>query len=191
MRKPGIEIVKLLSVILTREKQMEVEEEIERYVTATNWTIKEILRRKLYKHEDMVGALREEFGERFNKSQQYLNDVVMTARGEIGRHRRLAKAVRSLQDKTPHLKLPRMILSQPLIGMNEKTLLLTLRNGTRLPIPFDKRSRNRSAEEIRLILKGSKEGEINKNIGRVRLTFNREGYLNIDIQADITRPVQG
>jgi hypothetical protein len=187
MAKAEPEILKLFSVALTREKQTILEGEIERYANATNWVIKEILKRKLFKHEMIVETLKEPFGTRFDKRKQYLDDIVMTARVEIGQHRKLAKTIISMRDKTPFFKPGRMILSQPLIAMEEKTLLLMLPDRTRLPIPFDKRSRNRSIEEIRMMVRGAKEGEINERFGRVRLTYNKEGYVDIDIRAKLPR----
>jgi hypothetical protein len=169
-------------VTLTREKQTVLEEEVERYANATNWAIKEILKRKLHKQDEIVDAIRETFGEKFDKRMQYLGDVVMTARVEIGQHRKLAETIVSMRNKMPYFKVGRMILSQPLVSMGAKALLLSLPDRSRLPIPFDKRSRNRAAEDIRMILKGSKERESNKRIGRVRLTYRKEGYLDIDIR---------
>lgn len=189
MPKAATEILKLLSVTLTREKQVIVEVEVERYANATNWAIKEILRQKLHKQETIVDALREPFGKRFDKRVQYLDDVVMTARVEIGHHRKLAKTIVSMREKTPFFKAGKMILSQPIISVGERALLLSLPDQTRLPIPFDKRSRNRAADELRIILKGGNE-DPNKRYGRVRLTYHREGYLDIDIRANLPNPVQ-
>jgi hypothetical protein len=36
-----------------------------------------------------------------------------------------------------------------------------------------------------LIAKGAKEGEINERFGRVRLTYNKEGYVDIDIRTKL------
>ena len=105
-----------------------------------------------------------------------------TASVEIAQHRKLAETVRSMRDKTPFFKPGRLIFSQPIVRLSEKAITLTLPDESLLPIPFDKRSRNRLADKLTSILRGSKEGEINKKYDRVRITWNKEGFADIDIR---------
>jgi hypothetical protein len=178
-----IEILKLLSVTLSREKQDILEEELRKYGAATNWTIKQIQKLTLSTRSKTFEALQDEFATKFDKRRTYLEDVVKTASVEINQHRKLAKTIRSMRDKSPYFKPGRLILSQPIIRLDEKAVTLTLTDGSLLPIPFDKRSRNRLAEKIAMILRGTKEGEINRKYSRIRITWNKEGFADIDIRA--------
>ncbi|TFH06120.1 MAG: hypothetical protein E4H14_11435 [Candidatus Thorarchaeota archaeon] len=185
--------VKLSSVTLTREKQIPIEEEFSRYVQATNWVIKILLKNRLLtKKAQILATIRDEFSERFDNRETYMNDVVRSACAEIVRHRKLAITIRSMRDKTPFFKKGRVIFSQPIVEMSEKALILTLSDCTRIPIPYDKFSRNQNAEKIAEILKGNSvkvdaQGKIptNKRYGRIRLTWNNEGFVNIDIRANL------
>ncbi len=118
--------------------------------------------------------------------EQFTADVVKTARVEIGRHRKMAKIVRSMRDKTPHFKRGRLILSGILVWVDEKTVRLMTTSGELLPLPFDKRTRNREKD----ILVKLEEEEKNDKTGnkrlydRVRITWNDEGYANVDIRVD-------
>ncbi|MFW9842400.1 MAG: hypothetical protein ACFFES_15990 [Candidatus Thorarchaeota archaeon] len=182
----AVQILKLLSVTLTREKQDILEKELGKYGKATNWTIKQILKQHLTAPVKTMDVLRDSFTEQFDKRDQYFQDVVKTARVEISNHRKLAKTVRSMRDKTPFFKPGRMILSQPLLRLSEKAVTLSIPDGTKLAIPFDKRSRNRLIEKIQSILRGEKSGEINRKYGRIRITWNKEGFADIDIRAIIS-----
>ena len=177
------EILKLLSITLRREKQILLEEELQKYGAATNWAIKQILKLHLSSRIKATEVLQDDFSERYDKRQAYLEDVVRTAGAEITRHRKLAKTIRSMRDKTPFFKPGRIILSQPIVRLDEKAVTLTLADGNLLPIPFDKRSRNRLADKIITILRGSKEGGINRKYGRIRISWNKEGFADIDIRA--------
>jgi hypothetical protein len=122
-----------------------------------------------------------------------MRDVVKSACSEIARHRKLAMTVISMRDKTPFFKKGRMILSQPLVEISEKALILTLADRTKVPIPYDKFSRNQNAEQITEILKGAStkvdnlgKKILNKRYGRIRLTWNNQGFVNIDIRAFLT-----
>ena len=187
---PETILLKLSSVALTREKQIPIEEEFSRYVQATNWVIKVLLKnRKLTKQAQILDAIRDIFSERFDNRETYLNDVVRSACAEIARHRKLAVTIRSMRDKTPFFKKGRAIFSQPLAEISEKALILTLADRTRVPIPYDKFSRNQNMEKIAEILKGNPvkvdaQGKMptNKRYGRIRLTWNNEGFVNIDIR---------
>ena len=187
---PETILLKLSSVALTREKQIPIEEEFSRYVQATNWVIKVLLKnRKLTKQAQILDAIRDIFSERFDNRETYLNDVVRSACAEIARHRKLAVTIRSMRDKKPFFKKGRAIFSQPLAEISEKALILTLADRTRVPIPYDKFSRNQNMEKIAEILKGNPvkvdaQGKMptNKRYGRIRLTWNNEGFVNIDIR---------
>ncbi len=177
------EILKLLSVTLTRDKQSVLEEELQKYGAATNWTIKQIQKQGFSSRLHALEFLYEEFSSRFDSRRSYLEDVLKTAGEEIRQHRKLSKTVRTLRDKTPFFRPGRLIFSQPIIRLDDKAVTLTLNNGDLLPIPFDKRSRNRFADKLSVILKGSKEGEINRNYSRIRITSHKEGFSDIDIRA--------
>jgi hypothetical protein len=178
-----IEVLKLLSVTLSREKQDILEEELRKYGAATNWTIKQILKRRLSSRSKTFETLQDEFVERYDKRRGYLEDVVKTASVEIAQHRKLAKTIKSMRDKAPFFKPGRLIHSQPIIQLDEKAVTLVLSDRSILPIPFDKRSRNRLAEKITAILKGKKQDEKNRNYDRIRITWNKEGFADIDIRA--------
>jgi len=179
----NIEILKLLSVSLTRDKQSILEEELQKYGAATNWTIKQILKKGLSSRSRTIEELQDNFSIMFDKRNTYLDDVVKTASAEITKHRKLAKTIRTMRDKTPFFKPGRLIFSQPIVKLSDKAVTLTLSDGSLLPIPFDKRSRNRVAEKISAILRGSREGEVNRNYDRIRITWNKEGFADIDIRA--------
>ncbi|MFW9964081.1 MAG: hypothetical protein ACFFCX_10980 [Candidatus Sifarchaeia archaeon] len=178
-----VEILKLLSVTLSKDKQNILEEELQKYGAATNWTIKQILKQSLTSRTRAIEVLQEEFSIKFDRRRKYLEDVVRTARVEITQHRKMAKTIRSMRDKTPFFKPGRLILSQPLIRLDEKAVTLNISDGSLFPIPFDKRSRNRLLDRISAILRGTKEGEINRNYDRIRITWNKEGFADIDIKA--------
>ena len=177
-----VEVLKLLSVALTRDKQILLEEELQKYGAAANWTIRQILKQNLSSRSKTFTALQDAFANKFDKRRGYLEDVVKTASVEIAQHRKLAETVRSMRDKTPFFKPGRLIFSQPIVRLSEKAITLTLPDESLLPIPFDKRSRNRLADKLTSILRGSKEGEINKKYDRVRITWNKEGFVDIDIR---------
>ena len=230
MAESPVEIVKLLSVALTWEKQKIVEAEFEKYTKATNYTIKAIYKRHLTNPQRTVDTLLDEitrkfvckpidstetpnekieilhdkFGKRFEYSlikeiidapemsaedirnqfaidfsNQYVHDIVKTARVEIGEHRGMAKTIRSMRDEIPYFKPGRMILSGLLVGISEKACDLLTTSGKRVPIPYDKRSRNRVTD--RLLEIKDKKGKSRK-YGRVRFSWNREGYVDIDIK---------
>jgi hypothetical protein len=190
---PETILLKLSSVALTREKQIPIEEEFTRYVQATNWVIKTLLKnRHLTKQTQILDTIRGEFSKRFDTRETYLNDVVRSAGAEIARHRKLAVTIISMRDKTPFFKKGRAIFSQPLVEISEKALILTLVDNTQVPIPYDKFSRNQNAEKIAEILKGNPnkldaQGKMltNKRYDRIRLTWNNEGFVNIDIKANL------
>ena len=177
-----VEVLKLLSVALTRDKQILLKEELQKYSAATNWTIRQIVKQNLSSRSKTFKILQEDFGNKFDKRRGYLEDVVKTASVEIAQHHKLAETIRSMRDKTPFFKSGRLIFSQPLVRLSEKAITFTLADESLLPIPFDKRSRNRLADKLTAVLRGSKEGGINKKYDRVRITWNKEGFADIAIR---------
>lgn len=182
-----IEILKLLSVTLTREKQDVLDEEIQKYGTATNWTIKQILKQHLSSPTKTVEVLEDVFIEKFDKRIQYLEDVVKTARVEVSNHHKMAQNVRSMRDKSPFFKPGRLILSQPIIKLSERAVTISIPDGSVLAVPFDKRSRNRLAEKLEAILRNGKPGVINRKYGRIRITWNKEGFADVDVRARLSK----
>ena len=187
-------ILKLQSVLLTKEKQVVLLEELDRYATATNWVIKASLKNHLLRPSKITAAISEKFFVQFDKRMEYLADIVKTACSEIARHRRLSNTIRSMRDETPFFKKGRAIFSQPIVKLSDRAITITLSDRTHLPIPFDKFSRNKSANMLSEILRGESlktdaDGKVplNHRYDRIRLTWNREGFLNIDIQANIKR----
>jgi len=184
--------LKLSSVPLTREKQIPIQEEFSRYGLATNWVMKILLKGHLIKRREILDAIQDDFSEQFDNRRTYLNDILRSATAEIARHRKLAMTVRSMRDKTPFFKQGRIIFSQPIVKISEKALILTLADRTRIPIPYDKFSRNQNAEKISVILKGEStkvdvEGKMptNRRYGRIRMKWNSAGFLIIDIKANL------
>ncbi len=182
-----IEILKLLSVTLTREKQDTLEDAPQKYGTATNWTIKQILKQRLSTPTKTVEILEDVFIEKFDKRIQYLEDIVKTARVEISNHQKMAQTVRSMRDKTPFFKPGKIILSQPIIKLNERAVTLSRLDGSVLAVPFDKRSRNRLVEKLEDILRNEKPGVINRKYGRIRITWNKEGFADVDVRAKLSK----
>ena len=172
------EILKLTSVTLSREKQDKIDLEFERYMKAVNYVIRVILKDHISSGKKTFGLLKEDISNRFDRRPQYVRDVVKTAWGEVAEHRRLALTVRSMRDKAPVFRAGRMIFSQPIVSIDEKGLQLQIADREKVPIPFDKRSRNRLIEELGGIARGKTA------YGRVRLTWNKEGYMDIDIRTE-------
>ncbi|MHA1960852.1 MAG: hypothetical protein ACW99U_11500 [Candidatus Thorarchaeota archaeon] len=170
------EMLTLQSVPLTREKQKILEKLFEVYQEAVNFIIKEILTKHITTPTRTVEIVQDEFHKRFDPRPDYLQDAVMTARVEIGRHRRMSRTIRNLRGKKPHFKPGRMILSKPIVSLEEKALILALADSGELPIPFDKRSRNRVSE---LLLNLSRNPN---KYGRIRLTWRKAGYAEIDVR---------
>jgi hypothetical protein len=175
------EVLKLMSVALTREKRLRLEEEFERYARATNYVIKAILKRRLSRTGEIIKALKEPFASEFDKRVWYLRDVVKTARVTIADHKRTAKTVRGMRYRQPFFKQGRMILSQPIVKVGVSALILRMPDRTQLAIPYDKRSRNRESQVLAFMVRGERE-ERNKKYERVRVTWNKEGFVNIDIR---------
>ncbi|MFW9800161.1 MAG: hypothetical protein ACFFD9_06985 [Candidatus Thorarchaeota archaeon] len=176
MPEAETEIVKLTSVTLTREKQDKINIEFERYASAANFVIKTILRNHAPSGKKILDKVQDEFANRFDKREQYLKDVVKTAWSEVQRHRRMAEMVRSMRDKVPVFREGRIIFSKPIVKIQEQVLTLETVEREKIPIPFDKPSRNRAAAQLRALADGSREYQ------RVRLTWNKEGYMDIDIR---------
>ncbi|MHA1881490.1 MAG: hypothetical protein ACTSUO_00390 [Candidatus Thorarchaeota archaeon] len=233
MVEGSVEIIKLLSVALTREKQNIIKTEFDKYASATNYVIKAIYKRSISNTSRIIELLQDEitekilyqsvetaerpdrtfdemltdFGMQFSSDvvsevitdpvikptqarhafavkyrDQFVRDVVKTARVEIGRHRELEKTIRKMRDKIPHFKQGKMMVSGVLVNLDEKGLNLLTSSGKVLPLPFDKRSRNREVERLGKI-KDMKKGK--RKYGRIRFTWNKEGYVNIDIRLEL------
>jgi len=192
MPKTKAILLKLSSVALTREKQIPVEEEFIRYAKAVNWVIKIVLKNHMTRQSQIVESIQKEFSEKFDNRPVYLKDIVRSAGAEIARHRNLAMTVRSMRDKDPFFRKGRAIFSQPIVKISEKALTLMLADRTRVPIPYDKFSRNQNAEKLAAILKAEPVGpdatgilHSNKRYGRVRLTWNTQGFVIIDIRTNL------
>ncbi|MFX0055093.1 MAG: hypothetical protein ACFFAX_09225 [Promethearchaeota archaeon] len=172
------EILKLTSVTLSRDKQDKIDLEFDRYSKAVNYVIRAILKNHISSGRKTFEVLEGEISSQFDQRHQYVRDVVKTAWGEVREHRRLAQTVRSMRDKAPVFRAGRMIFSQPIVSVNEKGVHLQTANRENVPIPFDKRSRNRLIDDLESISRG-------KTVyGRVRLTWNKEGYMDIDIRIE-------
>ncbi|RLI07606.1 hypothetical protein DRO42_07840 [Candidatus Bathyarchaeota archaeon] len=171
-----VEIISLDSVVLSREKQLALKREIERYAEATDFVIRRILQEHITSAAKTIEAVQEEFAERFDRRPEYLADVVKTARVTIGQHRKMARVLQSARHKRPRFKEGRLILSPPLVRVTERALLLTTQDGSELPIPFDKRSRNKNLDVLSDLAAGRRQHD------RVRLTWRREGFVEIDIR---------
>lgn len=182
MSEQYVEILNLTSVPLTREKQYIIREEFDIYASATNFVMKEIYRKHLSNLTKTIEVLQDTFSKNYDSREQYLRDVVKTARAEFGRHRKLSRTIRSMRSKTPFFKPGRIILSYPIVSIDEGALVLQTQSKDSLPIPFDKHSRNQSADILRYLAK-------DHNIyGRIRLTWDEIGsYVNVDIRYDTTR----
>ena len=146
------------------------------YADATNWMIRIILKRRIATAQKAVELLQEEFAERFDSRIDYLRDVVKTARVEIGRHRNFAKTIRTMRDKTPFFKSNRAIFSNSIVSISGKAVTVATFDDIELHIPFDKRSRNRFATTLQSLSQNP------DRLGRVRLTWKKEGYVDIDIR---------
>jgi hypothetical protein len=82
-----------------------------------------------------------------------------------------------MRDKTPYFKPGRMIFSHPIVTIDEGAVILQTKTGDKLPIPFDKHSRNQSAD---ILIHLSKNHEIYE---RIRMTWDDIGtYVLIDIR---------
>jgi len=108
--------------------------------------------------------------------RRYFDDVLRGALGEISRHRRLARTVRSLRNKTPHFKSGRMILSPPIAAVGDSGCTILGTMGVEIPIPFDKRSRSQESTLLHSIAGGGQQYQ------RVRLTWRKEGYVEVDVR---------
>ncbi|MFW9959251.1 MAG: hypothetical protein ACFFCT_14370 [Candidatus Odinarchaeota archaeon] len=190
MPERKVRILRLLSVALTRDKQVILLEELRRYSAATNWVIKIILKNLLRSPARIKEAIEDTFVKEYDNRAVYLDNVIVSARAEIAKHTKLAMTIRSMREKTPFFRSGRLILSQPIIKLGDKAVVLKLLDRTEIAIPYDKRSRNRLAPEINAILRGEPRTpdtsgimQLNKRYERIRLTWNNEGFVDIDIRA--------
>jgi hypothetical protein len=177
-------IVILLSHVLTKEKQRVAQGEFDRYASAVNFVIKSALAKHIAGRSQLVEAIKEEFRIRFDSRPEYLIDAVKTARLTIAHHRKMARVIRSMRDRSPFFKMGTMVFSPPLISIDETGLTLTISRSDSLPVPFDKHSRNKEGAVLHEIAAGR------AGIGRVRLVWRKEGFLEIAfrIHSDTPRP---
>lgn len=173
------EILKLTSVTLSREKQDKIDLEFERYTNAVNYIIRAILKDHIPSGKKTFDLLQEDIASRFDRRPQYVKDVVKTAWGVVREHRIRAQTIRSMRDRMPVFRPGRMIFSQPIVSVDEMALKLQTTEGEKVPIPFDKRSRNRLVDELQSLVKGKTAYD------RVRLTWNKAGYMDIDIRTEV------
>ncbi len=171
-----LEIINLLSVTLTQEKQTNLEEEFRRYADAVNYIIRAIMRGHLPTAPKTIAAVQEDFTERFDPRIEYLQDVIKTARVTIGRHRRMARLVRTMRGKKPRFKEGKMAFSEPIVKLDSKGIRLFITRNDVLPIPFDKHSRNAQSDILQEIERRE------KRFDRARLTRHREGFVELDIR---------
>ncbi len=171
-----LEIINLLSVTLTHEKQTNLEDEFRRYADAVNYVIRSVMRKHIPTAPKTIAAVQEDFTERFDPRIEYLQDVVKTARVTIGRHRRMARLVRTMRGKKPRFKEGRMAFSEPVVKLDSNGIRLFITRNDVLPIPFDKHSRNAQSD----ILQGIERRK--KRFDRVRLTRHKEGFVEMDIR---------
>ncbi|MFO7837861.1 MAG: hypothetical protein R6V83_14550 [Candidatus Thorarchaeota archaeon] len=178
MSAGNVEILKLLSVLLTQTKQDRIKEEFDKYTSATNYVLTEILEQHLTSASQAVDALREEFTSRFDPRVAYLEDVVRTARVKIGQHRAMARSMRSLRNKTPYFEEDKMIFSKPIIKVKPSATILFTADDEEIAIPYDKRTRNRNMDILTELASGKRDH------GRVRLTWKKAGYVGVDIRVE-------
>ncbi len=179
-----VQIIRLDSVVLSREKQQALRRELQRYAEATDFVIRAILQRHITSAAKTIEAVREEFEKKFDRRPEYLADVVKTARVTIGEHRKMARVLISARKKRPRFKEGRLILSPPLVRVTERALLVALENGDYMPIPFDKRSRNKNLDILSDLAAGRRQHD------RVRITWRSEGFVEIDIRVPESNQTQ-
>lgn len=171
-------ILKLTSVTLTREKQDKIDIEFDKYRDAVNYTIRTIMKHRIASGSKAFEFLNDDILNQFDKRQQYVRDVVKTAWVEVREHRRLAQTIRTMRDKTPVFRSGRIIFSPPIVSVDEKSVQLETVDREIVPVPFDKRSRNRILDDLQALVHGPRK------LGRVRMTWNKEGYMDIDIRVE-------
>jgi hypothetical protein len=178
MSANDVEILKLLSVLLTQTKQDQLKEEFDKYTEATNFVLTEILKQHLTSESQAIDELRDEFTAKFDSRVAYLEDVVKTARVKIGEHRAMARSMRSLRNKTPYFEEGKMIFSEPIIKVKPSATILFTADDEEIPVPYDKRTRNRNKDILTEIASGKRDH------GRVRLTWKKAGYVGVDIRVE-------
>lgn len=179
-----VRLLTLLSLILTKEKQKVIQEQFEKYASAVNYVIKTVMTSHLANLRQTVEAVSEEFARRYDARPEYLEDVVKTARAAIAQHRKLARTIRSMRDRTPFFKPGRLILSPPIVKIDSDGIVLFTTKNETLPIPFDKHSRNKDIQVLRALVDGKQQ------VGRIRLTWRKEGFLEITVRvlSDVQSP---
>ena len=177
MSETETEVVGLSTVPLTRQKQDIIDAELEKYARATNYIIAAIFGEPPSNKKKILQGLRNEFYERFDDRPDYFEDVLVTARLEIRRHKAQAKYLRNLRDKVPSFEEGELRFSAPIVEVGEKAIVLKT-SDDEVPLPFDKYSRNKNAQVLEQIRSGGKAFE------RVRFKWNKEGYFDVDIRME-------
>jgi hypothetical protein len=171
-----LEIISLLSVTLTHEKQMKLEEEFKRYADAVNYVIRAIMQEHYPTAGKTITEVQDDFAERFGRRVEYLQDITKSARVTIGQHRRMANLVRTMRGKMPRFREGKMIFSEPIVKLDSKGIRLFITRDDVLPIPFDKHSRNAESD----ILEDLERSR--RRLDRIRLTRHREGFVELDVR---------
>ena len=171
-----LEIISLLSVTLTHEKQMKLEEEFKRYADAVNYVIRAIMQEHYPTAGKTITEVQDDFAERFGRRVEYLQDITKSARVTIGQHRRMANLVRTMRGKMPRFREGKLIFSEPIVKLDSKGIRLFITRDDVLPIPFDKHSRNAESD----ILEDLERSR--RRLDRIRLTRHREGFVELDVR---------
>lgn len=171
-----LEIINLLSVTLTREKQTALENEFARYADAVNHIIRTIMREHIPTASKTIVAVQEKFAERFDPRLEYLQDVIKSARVTIGRHRRMASLVRTMRGQMPRFQEGKMLFSEPIVKLGSKGVRLFITRNDVIPIPFDKHSRNTESETLADLERKK------RRFDRIRFTQHREGFVELDVR---------
>jgi hypothetical protein len=185
MSSTNVRLVTLLSVVLTKEKQKVAQREFERYASAVNFVIKAALAKHVTSSKRLVEAIEEEFLMRFDDRTEYMKDVVRTAAATIVRHRKMTRVIPARRDRAPYFRSGSIVLSPPLIAVNETGLVLMYSKSESMPVPFDKRSRNKEATLLQDIV------HRRTSLGRTRLIWHKEGFLEFTFRVRSGGPVPG
>ncbi len=180
-------VLRLQTVVLTTVKQDQIKREIDRYTQATRYVIRRIRHRHLtptrWNEQYIISVIEEEFRRHFRYDDEvskeygrdYLRDVVRTAVIAIGRHRKRLAHSGTLRDDRPIYDGGQIILSPPILKVQENGVLLKTEKSEIL-IPFDSTSKQHTMQILPILCK-RKDG-----IDRVRLIPVRDGSLLVDIR---------
>ncbi|NWF94825.1 MAG: hypothetical protein HXY34_01650 [Candidatus Thorarchaeota archaeon] len=188
MPAKDVRVVTLRSVVLTREKRALVAAELDKYATATNHVIRTIVKQRdiissvkaiKASEEKIIESLKTSFFSEIDPREHYLRDVVRTAIRTIAEHRRKTRGVAGARNRPPLFNHGRLVFSPPLVRVTRMALVLYLGHENELSIPFEKTSRSRESALLESIATETRSGP---RMGRVRLTWAKEGRFRIDIR---------